>query len=352
MNMVRSMLSEKQIPKKFWPEAVNWTVHVLNRSLTLAVKNKTPEEAWSGRKPSVSHFRVFGCISHVHVLDSKKVKLDAKSMKCILLGVSEESKAYRLLDHISQKIIVSQDVVFEEDQRWNWDDGHKETIVADLEWEKDENTGTNEGLEEETDEQESEEGEGETSNVGSSLHAVRTRRPPRWMEDYESGQGLSDDEHVSMAHLALFFDSDPLTYEDANDTWELTELPPGVKTIGVKWVFKTKLNTNGEVDKYKARLVAKGYSQHYGIDYAEVFAPVARLDTIQIVISLAAQKSWKIYQLDVKSAFLHGEIEEKVFVDQPPGYEQKGQESKVYQLKKALYGLKQAPRAWYNRIET
>jgi hypothetical protein len=139
---------------------------------------------------------------------------------------------------------------------------------------------------------------------------------------------------------------------ERNNTWELTELPIGSRVIGVKWVYKTKLNEKGEVDKYKARLVAKGYSQQYGVDYAEVFAPVARLDTIQVVISLAAQKGWIIYQLDVKSAFLNGELNEEVFVTQPPGYEKTGHEYKVYKLKKALYGLKQAPRAWYSRIET
>lgn len=106
-----------------------------------------------------------------------------------------------------------------------------------------------------------------------------------------------------------------------------------------------------EVEKYKARLVAKGYSQKKGIDYTEVFAPVARWDTIRMVIALAAQKGWNIYQLDVKSAFLHGELNEAVFVEQPQGYVRKGDESKVYKLKKALYGLKQAPRAWYSRIE-
>ena len=111
------------------------------------------------------------------------------------------------------------------------------------------------------------------------------------------------------------------------------------------------MNENGEVDKYKARLVAKGYCQQYGVDFSEVFAPVARLDTIQVVISIAAQRTWKIYQLDIKAAFLHGEINEEVFVEQPPGYEHKGSEGKVYRLKKALYGLKQAPRAWYSRIE-
>jgi len=94
MNMVRSMISAKKFPKSFWPEAVNWTVHVLNRSPTLPVKNKTPEEAWSGVKPSVEHFKVFGCIAHVHVHDSNRTKLDDKSLNCVLLGVSEESKAY------------------------------------------------------------------------------------------------------------------------------------------------------------------------------------------------------------------------------------------------------------------
>ena len=138
---------------------------------------------------------------------------------------------------------------------------------------------------------------------------------------------------------------------EKNDTWELTDLPKGQKTIGVKWVFKTKLNEKGEVDKHKARLVAKGYKQKYGVDYTEVFAPVARQDTTRLVISLAAQNSWPIFQLDVKSAFLHGELQEQVFVDQPPGYVQQGKEKKVLRLKKALYGLKQAPRAWYSCID-
>ena len=136
-----------------------------------------------------------------------------------------------------------------------------------------------------------------------------------------------------------------------NNTWELTYLPEGGKTIGVKWVYKTKLNEHGKIDKYKARLVAKGYTQQYGIDYSEVFAPVARMDTIRLILAIAAQEAWPLYQLDVKSTFLHGELDEEVYVDQPPGYEVRGAEHKVYRLHKALYGLKQAPWAWYNKIE-
>ncbi|KAK0603198.1 hypothetical protein LWI29_002398 [Acer saccharum] len=188
------------------------------------------------------------------------------------------------------------------------------------------------------------------------------------MRDYVSGEGLSEEENE--LNIALVAFADPLSYEEAvksskwrqaidaeirsiekNETWSLTELPAGAKKIGVKWIYKTKLNEFGEVDKFKARLVAKGYAQQHGVDYTEVFAPVARMDTVCMIIALVGQKSWLIYQLDVKSAFLHGELSEDVFVKQPRGYEQKESEHKVYKLHKALYGLKQAPRAWFILIE-
>lgn len=195
------------------------------------------------------------------------------------------------------------------------------------------------------------------------------RKRPYWMQDYVTGEGLSEEEEVH--NLVMYMSAgDPTSFEEANEsprwreamdkeisaiekngTWELTTLPTGARKIGVKWIFKTKLNERGEVDKYKARLVAKGYAQQHGIDYTEVFAPVARWDTIRMILALAAQNGWCVYQLDVKSAFLHGELNEDVFVEQPQGYEKKGEEHKVYKLRKALYGLKQAPRAWYSRIE-
>jgi transposase InsO family protein len=134
MSMVRSMLSEKQVPKKFWPEAVNWTTHVLNRSPILAVKEITPEEAWSGVKPNMNYFRVFGCIRHVHVPDNLRKKLDDKSFQCVLLGMSEESKTYILYNPISGKIVTSRDVVFDENECWNWQ-GNNEISASDtLEW--------------------------------------------------------------------------------------------------------------------------------------------------------------------------------------------------------------------------
>jgi hypothetical protein len=356
-----------------------------------------------------------------------------------------------MFDPILQRIIVSRDVIFEENQQWVWGDNNEENPVADLAWEHADNPTeaeteqetdpetdgsptTNLGLPStsldhdedgpEIDEDEVAEQPAHGSPIdcatreqeahGSQAHGspnrplplipeARIRRRPEWLKDYELGTDLFDAggmnfadagrmnlageggmdfdnmagnrgmtfDGVNFAKLALFNTNDPSTFEEAvqfdnwraamnqeieaierNNTWELIDLPPGGKTVGVKWIFKTKLNEFGEVDKYKARLVAKGYSQQYGVDYAEVFAPVARLDTIRMVISLTAQRGWLIFQLDVKSAFLHGEIDEEVFVDQPAGFEKKGEESKVYRLKKALYGLKQAPRAWYSRIES
>ncbi|BBN69627.1 ADP glucose pyrophosphorylase large subunit 1 [Prunus dulcis] len=139
---------------------------------------------------------------------------------------------------------------------------------------------------------------------------------------------------------------------EKNETWELVKRPSDKPIVGVKWIFKVKLNLDGSVQKNKARLVAKGYTQKPGIDFNETFAPVARLDTVRTLIALAAQKRWKLFQLDVKSAFLNGVLQEEVYVDQPPGFVVQDKEDRVYRLKKALYGLKQAPRAWYEEINS
>ena len=143
-----------------------------------------------------------------------------------------------------------------------------------------------------------------------------------------------------------------MTTIEKNKTWELTDLPEGKEVIGLKWVYKTKYKEDGTIQKHKARLVAKGYSQQPGVDFNETFAPVARMETIRTMLALAAQMETPVYQLDVKSAFLNGELEEEVYVEQPLGYLLKGKENKVFRLKKALYGLKQAPRAWNSKINS
>ncbi|WVZ63781.1 LOW QUALITY PROTEIN: hypothetical protein U9M48_013386 [Paspalum notatum var. saurae] len=139
---------------------------------------------------------------------------------------------------------------------------------------------------------------------------------------------------------------------ERNHIWDLVEPPPNCRPIGTKWVFKNKQGENGKVVRNKARLVAQGFCQKEGIDYEETFAPVARLEVIRILLAFAASKGFKLQQMDVKSAFLNGFIEQEVYVRQPPGFESAKFPDRVYKLRKALYGLKQAPRAWYARLKS
>ncbi|MCO6517110.1 MAG: hypothetical protein J6586_11585, partial [Snodgrassella sp.] len=134
------------------------------------------------------------------------------------------------------------------------------------------------------------------------------------------------------------------------EVWVLCDLPDGKRLIGTKWVFRVKRDERGNVIKNKARLVAQGYRQEEGVDYDEVFAPVARLEAIRLFLAFASYMGFPVYQMDVKSAFLYGKITEEVYVKQPPGFEDPAHPNKVYKVIKALYGLHQAPRAWYERL--
>ena len=139
---------------------------------------------------------------------------------------------------------------------------------------------------------------------------------------------------------------------ERNQVWHLVKRPKDHPIVGTKWVFRNKLDETGIVVRNKARLVAKGYSQVEGIDFEETFAPVARLEAIRILLAFACYKNFKLFQMDVKFAFLNGYINEKVYVEQPPGFESSKHPDHVFKLSKALYGLKQAPRAWYEMLST
>jgi len=387
MNMVRCMLFGMKVPLRFWPEATQYIVHILNRSPMAILGEVTPSEAWSKHKPSVEHLRVFGCLAYAMIPYEKRTKLEEKSVKCVMFGVSKESKAYRLYDPTTKKIIISKDVRFDEEKMWNWeekpDDDEVLKDIAEIEEETEavgtEAVGREEPLETRGEEEEVVEADQtgeqvvtneETRAVGSN-RAGRNIQRPTWMKDYVC-EGLSMIIEEGEAELMALFigEDDPEKFEEAikeekwrkameaeiksindNNTWELVDLSDGAKVIGVKWIFKTKFNEKGDIDKFKARLVAKGFHQTHGIDFHEVFAPVARWDTIRLILGLAAQQGWVVQQLDVKSAFLHGDLNEDVYVEQPKGFECREEEGKVYKLNKALYGLRQAPRAWYSRIE-
>ena len=130
-----------------------------------------------------------------------------------------------------------------------------------------------------------------------------------------------------------------------NKTWELVSLPIGKKPVGCKWVYIIKYRVDGSIERYKARLVAKDFTQTYGIDYSETFAPVAKMNTVRVILSLAANYGWKLQQFDVKNVFLQGELEEEIYMEVPPGYEDAA--NSIFQSRKTLYGLKQSPQTWF-----
>ncbi|RVX14987.1 Retrovirus-related Pol polyprotein from transposon TNT 1-94 [Vitis vinifera] len=325
MEMTRCMLHEKELPKKLWAEPANTAVFLLNRLPTRVLQKKTPFEAWFGYKPDLKNLRTFGCLYFSYVPQVKRDKLDKKAEPGVFIGYSNSSKAYRIFQPQNGKILVSRDVKFMEDRQWNWEESIKMKLPKVPQYfDEDIDDVPVRGI--------------------RSLSDVYERNNVAVFEPAEFEEAEKDDKWIEAM-------KEELRMIEKNDTWELVDRPQHRKVIGVKWVYRTKLNADGSVNKYKARLVVKGYSQVFGVDFSENFALVARLDTIRMLLALTAQKGWKTYQLDVKSAFLNGYLQEEIYVEQPEGFQVKGQEEKVYLLKKALYGLKQAPRAWYSRID-
>jgi Reverse transcriptase (RNA-dependent DNA polymerase) len=174
-----------------------------------------------------------------------------------------------------------------------------------------------------------------------------------------------------IAHCAFVSQLEPKNFKDANNdsywicamqeelnqfkrnnVWELVPRPNNRVIIGTKWVFRNKLDENGIIVRNKARLVAQGYIQQAGIDFEETFAPVARLESIRMLLTYASHKCFTLYQMDFKSAFLNGFVDEEVYVHQPPGFINQTYLNHVYRLTKALYGLKQALRVWYGRLNS
>uniref|UniRef100_A0A146LH62 Retrovirus-related Pol polyprotein from transposon TNT 1-94 n=3 Tax=Lygus hesperus TaxID=30085 RepID=A0A146LH62_LYGHE len=374
--MARSMLLESDLPKPFWAEACSTAVYLKNRQPHRSLDGAIPEQLWTGKKIDLSHLRVFGCTAFAHIPKQFRKKFDAKSQQLIFVGYCLRSKGYRLLDLKNPKrIIRARDVSFIENGfcpgvNSSTSDELQLTVTPASSVLEEESSGPSSASEEEetisdrssnysTPEGEEDEETGAELEEGVVRYPQRDRKP-REFPGFVLYQAMINEENF-----------DPRTYKDVlssankdewmlamkeemsslleNEVWELTDRPPDAKIVDCKWVYKTKIDTDGKI-RYKARLVAKGFSQHYGIDYFETFSPVVRRSSIRLLLSLAAQMDLKIVHFDVQTAFLHGELQETVFMKQPEGFSSADSKDQVCRLKKAIYGLKQSSRTWNMKV--
>ena len=353
----RSMRIHAGLPKMFWAEAVNTAAYLINRGPSIPLDGKISEEVWSGKEVNLSHLRVFGCISYVHIDSTERSKLDAKSNKCVFVGYGGEEFGYRFWDYENRKIIRSRDVIFNENVMY------KDRSIAE---------SSSSSTEAETKEfVEFEEISG--NDVQISPEAVqeepgtpalrRSSRIPKPIQRYSPSLHyllLSDNGEPECYDQAMQVE-DSVKWESAmkdemdslmsNQTWELAELPPGKKALHNKWVYRIKEEHDGN-KRYKARLVVKGFQKKEGVDYNEIFSPFVKLTTIRLVLKIVAAENLHLEQLDVKTAFLHGDLEEELYMRQPEGFIKEDRKNLVCRLKKSLYGLKQAPRQWYKKFDS
>ncbi|KAL4292152.1 hypothetical protein GQ457_14G024210 [Hibiscus cannabinus] len=353
------------LPKCFWAEVVSMTCYLINRSPRASLGGKVAEEVWSGNVVDFSNLRIFGCPTYVHVPSDERSKLDAKSKKCIFLGYKKGVKGYKFWDPVAKKMVISRDAIFDEQSMLQQ---KQDKMLVDFEQcpgipEKDVTVETGEN---------SNSTYGGSNTVDLQNYSLARDRERRINVKAPSRFGFED-----MASFALHISSDdPVTFQGAitsqekgkwmaamveemeslrkNQTWELVRLPEGKKAIGCKWVYKRKpaVSEKKKGEKFKARLVAKGFSQQKGVDYDEIFSPVVRHTSIRAVLALVASSDLHLEQMDVKTAFLHGDLEEQIYMQQPEGFTQSGDEHLVCRLKKSLYGLKQSPRQWYKRFDS
>ncbi|GJW65004.1 retrovirus-related pol polyprotein from transposon TNT 1-94 [Tanacetum coccineum] len=358
--MSRTMLNEQSLPQKFWCNAVDTSTYILNRILIRAILGKTPYELLRGRKPTLDYFRVFG--SKCFILNTKDylTKFDPKSYEGVFLGYSQNSKAYIILNKHTRKVEESLNVTFDETPPPSKtsplvdDDLDEEEAIKVTEKKNLENDIVDETLEVDEIINIKESRNHPLENVIGNLNQRTLRSQAQNQSNFFCFISTIEPKNVNEAlgdESWIVAMQEELNQFVANDVWELVPQPRNMTIIGTKWVFRNKLDENGIVSRNKARLVAQGYNQQEGIDYDETYAPVARLESIRILLAYACALDFKLFQMDVKSAFLNGFINEEVYVAQPPGFIDFEKPDHVYKLKKALYGLKQAPKAWYDRLK-
>ncbi|RVW43729.1 Retrovirus-related Pol polyprotein from transposon TNT 1-94 [Vitis vinifera] len=390
----RTLLLHSHVPFRFWGDAVLTACYLINRMPSSVLPDQIPHSLLFPDQPL--YFlppRVFGCTCFVHILTPGQDKLSAKAMKCLFLGYSRLQKGYRCYSLETHRYFISADVTFFEDSPFFSTTSEslpvsevlpipivsppdampprplqvyhrRPRVVAPLPFP---------------------EAPADSLPIPSASPApalpspndlpiavrkgTRSTRNPHPIYNFLSYHRLSSPysafvsaiSSVSLpksTHEALSHPGwrqamvNEMAALHSNGTWDLVVLPSGKSTVGCRWVYAVKVGPDGQVDRLKARLVAKGYTQVYGSDYGDTFSPVAKIASVRLLLSMAAMCSWPLYQLDIKNAFLHGDLAEEVYMEQPPGFVAQGESGLVCRLRRSLYGLKQSPRAWFSRFSS
>ncbi|KAK2375338.1 putative mitochondrial protein [Trifolium repens] len=367
----RVMLHAKNVPYHFWAEAMNTACYVHNRVTLRKGTTSTLYELWKDRKPTVKHFHIFGSECFILADREPRRKLDPKSEKGFFLGYSTNSRAYRVYNTKTQVVMESVNVVVKDSsdkENEGVDQGTPVSVNAEPDDEASTPASMNEADERTIEEDNDESARPQATSKGPSVRVQKNHPLDLVIGNPEQGitTRRTNDVVANSCFVSLFEPKnvkEALTDEawieamqeelnqfERSEVWDLVPRPEDVNVIGTKWVYKNKSDENGTVTRNKARLVAQGYTQIEGLDFDETFAPVARLESIRLLLGVACILKFKLYQMDVKSAFLNGYLQEEVYVEQPKGFVDPEHPNYVYKLKKALYGLKQAPRAWYERL--
>lgn len=392
---------------RLWGEAILTSAYLRNRVPNKRTRDRTPFECWFGKKPDLSHLRVFGSPAFVKIPEIARKQMDPKSRKTVFVGYDPNTdKILRVFDRslgLSGRVDRVSDVqvvdtesdcigVFdgilatlnEEEKEGNTSDREEEKNDSvhekgdEFDTGEEEEHGANEKKEEEEifrDAHEQPFHQPLPPPVTFTIHATKSKKPnprnPTHIPSHLVTRSKTKSQVTKEnAKSAMSYALDPDTRDDAlsrpdahawqaamdeemlalqqNETWSLCKLPPGKDMISTKWVLKSKTNPDGTLARRKARLVARGFSQTRGVDFFETFAPVVRYESVRCILSLAAANRMTVKQFDVKTAFLNGDLNEDVFIAQPDGYQDRT--DRVCKLQKSLYGLKQSPRMWNEKF--
>ncbi|TYK18915.1 Retrovirus-related Pol polyprotein from transposon TNT 1-94 [Cucumis melo var. makuwa] len=395
MEMGLTLLSQATLPLSFWDEAFSTSVYLINLLPTPVLDNISPLEKVFFRKPNFPFLRVFGCKCYPYLRPYQSHKLSLRSTPCTFLGYSTSHKGYKCLAS-DGRLFISRHVLFDENSfpyasfashssipksknvlspplhsiipsslmNHNEDRRHTDTVSDNTDYlnptivypletgtqESSRDDGNSGGITQSPSPMEPPHQTDSGMNTqlqSTSIHPMITQskhdifKPKAFLIDYTQTETCNAKEAFNHPHWKKAMEEEFKALQK-NGTWSLIPQNPNQKIVGCKWVFKIKRNSYGSISRYKARLVAKGFHQTHNIDYNETFSPVVKPITIRMLLTITIMKGWSIHQLDVNNAFLHGNLDENVYMEQPFGFEVKSSYPVVCRLKKALYGLKQA----------